>query len=239
MHSIRATARFAGIVYLLFSLLAIFGYLYVPGRFIDAGNAAETARRITEGAPLYRLGILASLVGHMLFLVLALTLYRLFRDVDRVQARWLVALVGVGVAGELVTLGYRLAPLLLLSGADYLSPFSKSQLQTLALGFIKLGGSTSIVLTMIWGLWLFPFGFLTIKSGWFPKLLGYLLYASGVGYVTTSAAEIAFPEGFHRISAFVTPLAFGELVMVLWLVIMGAKVRPMEMQPARPAGGMA
>lgn len=230
MHSTRATARFAGIVYLLFSLLAMFGYFYVPGRFIDVGNAAETARRITEDPLLYRLGILASLLGHMLFIVLALSLYKLFREVDRVQAMWLVALVCVGVAGELVTLGYRMAPLLLPSGADDRSPFTKSQLDALALGFIRLGASTSVILTMIWGLWLFPFGTLTIKSGWFPKLLGYLLYASGAGYTITCAVQIAFPDGFRAISAFVRPLAFGELVVVLWLAIVGAKVRPGEVQ---------
>ena len=83
MNSTQATARFAGIVYLVFSLLATFGYFYVPGRLVDVGNAAETARRITQDALLYRLGILSSLLGHMLFIVLALSLYKLFRDVDR------------------------------------------------------------------------------------------------------------------------------------------------------------
>jgi uncharacterized protein DUF4386 len=237
MPSTQATARFAGIVYLLFSLLAMFGYFYVPGRFVVAGNAAETARRITEDALLYRLGILASLLGHMLFIVLALSLYKLFHDVDRVQARWLVALVCVGVAGELVSLAYRMAPLVLLSGADFLSTFSKPQLETLSLGFLRLGGTTSVILTLVWGLWLFPFGILTIKSGWFPKFLGYLLYASGVGYVITCVAEILFPDGFRRISPFVTPLAIGELVMVLWLAIIGARVRPIEGRTGDAVGG--
>jgi hypothetical protein len=233
MNSTQATARFAGIVYLLFSLLAMFGYFYVPGALVDTSDAAATARKILEGASLYRLGILASLLAHMLFIVLALSLYKLFREVDRMQARLLVAFVCVGVAGELVNLAFRMAPLLLLGGGSYLSSFSRPQLETLALGFLWLGGSLSIVLTMIWGLWLFPFGSLTIKSGWFPRFLGYLLYASGVGYVVTSVAGIAFPDPFRAFSRFITPLAMGELVMVLWLAIMGARVPLAAAPPIR------
>ena len=87
MNSTKATARFAGLLYLLFSILAVFGYMYIPAAFVVSGDAAATARKITEGELMYRVGILASLVGHLLFIFLVLTLYQLFKDVDKRQAR--------------------------------------------------------------------------------------------------------------------------------------------------------
>src|ERR1051326_7683896 len=35
-------------------------------------------------------------------------------------------------------------------------------------------------LTALWGLWLFPFATLTIKSGFLPKFLGVILIISGI-----------------------------------------------------------
>ena len=63
MSSIKTTARFAGLVYVIMSVMAVFGYLYVPSLFIVRGDAAATVQRITEGALLYRTSILVSLLG--------------------------------------------------------------------------------------------------------------------------------------------------------------------------------
>ncbi len=232
MNSTNATARLAGLQYVLFSILAIFGYMVVPGRFVVLGDAAATAHKITEGAFLYRMGILASLTGHILFIFLVLTLYRLFEDVDRKQARLMVALVCVGAAAEIVNLANRVAPLVLLSGADYLSAFTQAQRESLALTFLRFGNSLAQLLTAFWGLWLFPFGILTIRSRLFPKFLGVLLLVSGVAYVVTCVVRLLLPDQFSVVSRIVSPLYLGEVVMVLWLAIMGAKE-----SPGRTVGG--
>jgi hypothetical protein len=222
MDSPKSTARLAGFLYLVMSALMIFSYMYVPSRFLS-GDAATTAKNIADGASLYRITILISLVSQILFVVVALTLYKLFRDVDRALARLMVGLVGVAIAAELVTIANRLTPLILLSGESYLSAFTKPQLDALVMGSIRWGNNLGRLLTIFWGLWLFPFGILTIKSGYFPRILGYLLLASGVGYVVTCVTIIAFPEHIATVSRFMSPLYFGELGMVLWLPIMGAR----------------
>jgi len=230
MNSSRATARLAGLLYLLFSLLAIFGYMFVPSQFVVSGDAAATARKITEGALMYRLGILSALAGHILFIFLVLTLYDLFKDVNRRKARLMVALVCVGVAGEIVNLGHRTAPLLLLSGADFLSVFTKPQLDALALGFLRLGNHLGQLIGVFWGLWLFPFGLLTIRSGFFPRILGILQIAAGVGYVVGTVTRLVFPAQAQVVSQFTTPLYIGELPMVLWLLIVGARAPRAEVE---------
>jgi predicted transporter len=115
-----------------------------------------------------------------------------------------------------------------LSGGDYLSVFTEPQLDALAMGALRLGNSLGQLLLAIWGLWLFPFGILTIKSGFFPKVLGYLLMMAGVAYVISCVTAIVFPANIDAVSRVVMPLYFGELPIVLWLLVMGAKVPQVE-----------
>src|SRR6185503_10163611 len=117
--SIQKTARLAGLLYLVMSIIMVFGFLYAPRAFIVNGDPAATAHRIIEGERMYRITILASLVGQILFIIVALTLYQLFRDVDRWLARLMAVLVCVGVACDLVVLANRMAPLDLLIGNNF------------------------------------------------------------------------------------------------------------------------
>ncbi len=223
MRSLNSTARTTGLLYLLMSGLMIFGYLYVPSKFLVSGDAAATAGRIAAGELMYRASILTGLVAQILFVFVALGLYKLFKDVDRGQARLMAALVLIGVTADIVVLGFRMAPLVFLSGADFLSVFSKPQLDALSFGFLRWGGSLGRLVTSIWGLWLFPFGYLVIKSGFFPRILGMVLIAAGFSYIATCCTFILFPGRLDLVSRIVMPLQFGEVPIILWLLIMGAK----------------
>ncbi len=223
-RSLRMTARWAGAFYLIMSVASVLGYFYVPGHFFVAGDAHATAVKIVEGMPFYRLTLLSALVGQVFFLFTVLALYQLFEGVQRAAARLLLVLVAVGIAVEIGNLVNRAAPLVLLSGAGYLDAFSRPQLEALSYGISRLGGQLGNLVMLFWGLWLFPFGYLTIRSGFFPKFLGWLLYISGFAYVVTCFADVGFPAQAALVTKVMTPLYFGELVMVLWLPIVGARV---------------
>lgn len=221
--SIKAAARRAGLLYLVMAAVMIFAFMYVPGTFVVTGDASATAHNITQRATLYRVGILAALLSHTLFVFVVLLLYNLFRDVDRKLSLLIVALVCVGVAAELANLLNRAAPLVLLSGADFLNVFSRVQLEALAYAFLRLNNTLGQLLMFIWGLWLIPFGMLVIKSRWFPKVLGILLFIAGGVYLIGCVARLVFPAFYGIISPFILPLALGELGIVLWMSIRGAK----------------
>jgi hypothetical protein len=223
---IRRTARQAGLLYLAMSILAMLSYFYLHRLFFMPGDPAATARNIHASEQLYRLSILVDLVTQFLFITVVLALYRLFEDVDRNQARLMVALVGTAIVVQFGTSVLKAAPLVFLSGAGHLSVFSRPQLEELSYLSLSLVGKQGEILTSIWGLWLFPFAVLTIKSGFLPRFLGVLLILSGVAYVVSSATSIAFPEYVNTIRPFAMPLYFGEFIVVLWLAIMGAKPRP-------------
>jgi len=209
----------------LMGIPAVFAH-YVSRALIVPGDAAATARNITAGELTWRIGVLSMLVSSIFMIFLVLSLYNLLKDVDRKQARLMVMLVAVMVILGLANLLNHIAPLILLSGADFLSVFSKPQLDALALGFLTLGSNGTYVGMAFWGLWLFPFGVLVFKSGFFPKLLGVLLIVGCFAYLTVSFTSIVLPAHTHGVNLVMLPFyAIGEASMMIWLLVKGAKVQ--------------
>ena len=231
MTSIPATARRAGALYFLFMIVGLVDMFGFTG-FLVAGDATATARNILAGELVYRLGVLTDLVTLLLFLFLVVSLYNLLKSADKWHAVLMVILVSVGVAVGLANLLTKIAPLILLSGAGYLSVFSGPQLDALALGSLSLNGEGNTVTAVFWGLWLFPFGILVMRSGFFPRLLGLLLLVAGFGYVTSSVTAIVLPAYSEIVSRVAMPLLFGEFPIIFWLLIKGAKVSLPQVRPA-------
>ena len=223
MDSTKAKARIAGILYLAMSIPGWFTLAYIPSRFIVRGDATTTASNIASGAFIYRLGILSDLVSETIFIFLVLLLYDLLKDVDRKQARLMVVLVVISVAFEFLNTLNLFAPLILLSGADFLTAFTKSQLDALVMLFLRLRGNGFGVIELFWGLWLLPFGILVFKSGFFPRILGVLLMVACVAYIVDCFSFILFPDQSDGVSKVALKLtAIGELAIMGWLIVNGA-----------------
>ena len=128
-----------------------------------------------------------------------------------------------------------IAALILVSGADFLSAFEKGQLDALAYLFLRLHGQGFVVAEIFWGLWLFPFGVLVIRSGFIPRFLGVLLFIAGSGYLASSFASLLLPSYRHLVDQFAMVLTAGELPIIFWLLIWGAKDQPLDEQAPDPA----
>ncbi len=224
---IKAAARQAGVLYLLFALMAIVNEFFVP-TLIVSGDPTATARNIAAAELTFRIGILSGFVTHLMFIVVVVSLYNLFKEVDNRYAVLMVLFVAVGVAVALANLINQLGALILLSGSDYFSVFTKPQLDTLVLALLRLHTNGVYLATAFWGLWLFPFGILVIKSGFLPRILGILLIVAGIGYLTVSVTSIVLPAYRQIVLQFMTPLYLGEMPIILWLVFKGAKVPRLE-----------
>src|SRR6266542_3277272 len=233
MNSIKATARRAGALYFLFMIVGLvdmFGF-----SFIVPGDATATARNIIAAELTYRIGILTDFVTLLLFIFLVVSLYNLLKGADKWYALLMVLLVSVGVTIGLVNILNKVAPLILLSGAGYLSVFTKPQLDALALGFLNLNSHGNTIAAAFWGLWLFPFGILVIKSGFFPRVLGILLMVAGFALLTSSVTSIVLPAYENVVSRAMMPLSLGEFPIIFWLLIKGAKV-PQPQVVSSPVG---
>ena len=234
MNSTKQQARVAGFLYLILALIAPIGLLYVPGKLIVSGNATATADNIRASEWLLRIGIASELIHQVIAVFLVLALYRLFKAVNETHAKQMVilgALVSVPIV--FVNVLNDIAALVLVSGADFLSVFEKPQLDALAYLFLRLHGQGFAVASIFWGLWLFPFGMLVIRSGFIPRVLGVLLMIAGVAYLANAFATFILPRYAPLVSRVALPLEGAELPIVFWLLIWGAKRRPTDAPPPR------
>src|SRR5438105_4387695 len=224
-HPLKKAARIAGAIYLSMVLVAPFSMLYVPGKLIVRGNAAATAGNILAHETMFRLSIFGDLIGHVIFICLAIALYRLLSGVNKTWAGLMVAFVLVSAAvGFLNTLN-NIAAVTLFRGADFLAVFDKPQRDALAYLFVRLHSQGIFIDEMFWGLWLFPFGLLVFRSGFLLLLIGVWLMINCFGYVILSVIALFFPAYDDKVFLYLQPVLFGELAIMLYLLIKGANVK--------------
>jgi Domain of unknown function (DUF4386) len=219
--------RIAGCLYVLASMVGIFGLLYVPGRLIVSGNAAQTARNIAASETLFRLGIAAHVVGEALFVFVALALYGLFNAVNRRWALCMLTLILLAVPIAFLNELNAVAALLLVRGSDFLSIFEPRQRDALAMLFLNLRRYGFELAGIFWGLWLFPLGLLVYRSGFLPRILGVALMANCFAFLINSLTSLVLPHYQAVVAGWTRPFHFGELIFMLWLLIMGAKPKPL------------
>lgn len=229
MHSRKHQARIAGVLYLLLGVTSALE-MSIPSTFIVPGDAAATVGRIASSEPLYRLYLVSGLVSQILFVFLVLALYQLLKGVSRRHASLMVALVLVQVPMAFANTLCGLAPLVLSNGADYWSAFDKPQRDAMAMGFLSLQSYGTTAVMALWGLWLLPLGILVYRSGFIPRILGVLLIIGCFGWLGISMTSLLFPAYAHIARQF-TVLAIGEILIILWLLIVGARTPSLERQP--------
>lgn len=227
LDSIRRRARFAGVLYTLIAVTAPVGLVIVPGRLIVRGDALATAERIRESPWLLHAGMASELIHQVLGIFLVLALHRLFRSVDRSLAGLVVilgALVSVPIA--LVNVLNEVAALILARGAPFLAAFDDGQRDALAYLFLRLHGKGHDVASIFWGLWLFPFGLLVVRSGFIPRFLGVCLMLAGLGYLATATTSLVLPGLAPVVVPVAGILLVGEVPIIPWLLLWGARARP-------------
>lgn len=232
MHPTDKAARIAGAVYLSMVLTAPFTLLYVPGKLIVRGDATATANNILTHETMFRLSIIGDLFTHIIFIGLGIALYRLLSVINKTWAMLMVVLVSVSAAvGFLDTLN-NVAALILFRGADFLSVFDKAQLNALGYLFIRLHSQGIFMNELFWGLWLFPFGLLVFRSGFLPRFIGAWLMINCFGYVALCVIALLVPDYYDTAFRWAQPVLFGELAIMFWLLIKGAKVPPTSVAAA-------
>ena len=164
------TARVAGYLYLMLFPLGIFGIIYVPSSLIVLGDAATTASNIMANELLYRLSIVTALTLQIVYIFLALALYKLLNPVDKNNAVLMFILVLVAAPIAMLNELNHVAVLLVLSGSDLLTTFSLDQVQASVPLFLNLHEHGVFIAQIFWGLWLFPMGYLIFKSNFLQKL---------------------------------------------------------------------
>jgi hypothetical protein len=218
-------ARVAGMLYLVIIASGIFGEAFVRSALIVPGNANATAANILASEPLYRIGFAADALMLLCDVALAVLLYVLLRPVNKTLSLTAAAFRLTQAA----ILGFNLlnyyAALLLIGGAGYAAAFEPEQLRALGMLFLDLHGHGYDLGLLFFGVSNLILGYLVIRSGYFPALLGYALTAAAAVYLTGSLARFLFPNFLPLITpAYIVPFV-AELSFALWLPVKGIRVR--------------
>src|SRR6266704_3555568 len=237
MSSTKNPGRFAGLLYLLMSILGFFAMGYVPSKVIVHGNAAATATNISASETLFRLGIAGELIGQAGFIFVALALYDLLKGVSRRHASLMVTLIVVSIPIAFLNELNSIAALVLVRGADFLSMFEKPERDALAMLFLNLHHYGFVVAEMFWGLWLFPLGLLVYRSRFLPRFLGVWLALAGFAWVILSLTGVLSLQYYDQVFTFTQPAVFGELAFMFWLLIKGARPPALDPTALSPAAG--
>jgi len=234
MTSLSKSARLAGLLYILASAVGIVRLLYIPKALFVHGNAAATANNIAAHESLFRLGIVCYLVGGTLWLFVPLALYRLLKGVDQTLAVVMVILGGLmQTPTYVINTVTDAAALLFARGADFLSVFDKPRRDAFVMLFLNLHHELDLATLIFAGLWLLPFGLLVYRSRFLPRFLGVWLMLGCFVWLAFSITGLLFPGTEDKIFTYGQPLMFGEVAVMLWLVIMGAR----EPRLAAPSAG--
>ncbi len=189
------------------------------------GDIVATVNNILASEILFRIVIVSELNGQIFHIFLALALYKLFKTVNTKLSLLMVILALVPVPIAMLNQINSFAVLQLLSSADYLKVFNVDQLHSQVMFFLNLFNTGVAIAAIFWGLWLFPLGYLVIKSGTIPKIIGILLVVAGAGYVIDSFGKFISPNYKIEVAIFTF---IGEVLFLLWLLIKGAKDKLMD-----------
>lgn len=233
--SLRRVARLAGLLYLTIIVAGIFAEFVVRSSLIVSGDAAATAENIMASAGLFRAGIAGDLIMILADVLIAILFYVLLKPVNRTLA--LVA--AVFRLAQAATLGINLLNLFfalqLVSGADYLSALGAEKSNALVLMFVEAHATGYRIALVFFAFSILVLGYLLVKSGYFPRILGIGMIVAAGGYLTDSLANfllINYADYEAVLSAVVfTPAIIAELSLCVWLLWKGVKTEQTNSRP--------
>jgi hypothetical protein len=229
----RRLARIIGALYLLLVILGPIAFLVGKTGLVVSGDPAATAANIGAHEAMFRAGMAVAGIIFLAEIVISAMLYVLFRPVSR---HWSMAatLARVGLAVvQGINLAWSALALSLVSGAAYLSAFQADQLDALTQLFMDVDAFMVLVWGLFFGLHLAILGWLVHRSGFLPRLLGWMLAIGSIGYLLQSFGAIVAPDAVDLLATLVIVLSVpGELGFAIWLVVRGVDLGKWTAQTA-------
>ena len=219
-------ARWAGGLYLAYILANV---LASSLGHIGLSDAQTLRATISGDEVMFRWGLVAALSSALLFVLTAWALYTLLRPVDEPLALLLLVLNAVGVAVQCASYLPLLAVLAQGDSAVDVRALTSPQLDGLALLSVSTYRIGFVTAQLFFSAWLFPLGWLVLRSGFLPRVLGWLLLLDGVA-VLVWFLQVLLAPAHPAISYPAWAIGFiAELGLGLWLLVRG--VRPEVQAP--------
>ncbi len=217
-------AFIAGLAILVSAIAAPFAEFFIYPMLVIPGKAEETTKNLMANAPLFRTGIFCYIVTFTCDVVIAWALYVLLKPVN----------ANLSLLTAWFRLVYTVIAAMALSNLIFIARLIKSTADLTALNPDQLSAQVKLSLTSFRSGWSYSFvffsihlgllGYLIIRSGYIPTILGILLIITGLGWLTGNLLPILFPH--FTINFVIIDIAGSfELIFMIWLLFKGARIK--------------
>jgi Domain of unknown function (DUF4386) len=225
----RNWARAVGFLYLLMSAGGLIPLL--AGRLHMSNDVAATAAAILAHPDQVHAAFAANLLVVVCYLPVPALLYKIFKPVDDTLSL-IAAFFGVlGCTVQALASLFGIAPLVVLTSGQSATGIDQRQVQALAYLLLKLYTPAYSIGLVFFAVAMIVIGWLAFKSTFMPRIIGALAMISGVGWLVflwPPLAKALWPR-------VILPLDFGEIALILWLLIVGVNLERWHDQAGRSA----
>lgn len=212
MKSPKQTARFTGLLGIIVLASGSFAHS-VTSQLINPDDFVVTAEQIIASESLFRLGFVSGLLMEIVFIFYAFLLFQLLKGVHKSAANLMFILALLPV------------PIFLLNQLHYFAVLLLVETQQLAQipFYVSLHKHGGLIVSIFFGLWLLPLGYLVYKSIFLPKILGVFLMIGCFGYLIGFIQGFLFPgtEATLWTNPALIVTHISEMLLMLWLCFIG------------------
>lgn len=218
---VQRYARYAGIAMLLTLVFGGIGEGFLPGKIIVAGDAAATTANILAHPMLVRMMFATYLVEGFADIILCVLWYVILRPVNRNLAL-ISAFIGiVSMITFAVAQSTFWASTLIVRDPAITAAFTEGQREALSFMAVRASAMIATLFLCFYGTASAIRGFLIMRSGYLPKVLGILLMIGGAGFILRSFAYILVPQ--YGSPLMLIPMGIAGIPLTFWLLFKGVK----------------
>jgi hypothetical protein len=211
--SITKVARITGLLGLVVLICGSLAHS-INSEIIDLNNEITTADNFKSLGSKYRIGFVCGLIMETVFIFYAFLLFYILRITNRLAAILMLILALIP------------APLFYANQLNHFASFLISEHSTSQMMFyLELHKNGGYIISIFFGLWLFPLGYLVYKSSFLPKFLGVFLMIGCFGYLLSFIQGFLFPNYISSLwtNPFLVITHISEILFMLCLLFKGIK----------------
>jgi hypothetical protein len=213
------TARMTGLWYLIMAITGILGFMVYHSQIFVSGNPEQTLTNLVALESIARIRLLLEFAIVISQALTAVWFFKLFKNNYEWEA-WTIGIWGMVNALAIMISAISIASAIGIANSDISAMEDKVLLIQVFQNIISnawgIGG-------LFFGLWLFPMGYIVIKSKRMPVWLGRVIILGGIGYVISTFIRYAGID-FSLNRFLMLPATIGEFWMIGYLLIFG--IRP-------------
>jgi hypothetical protein len=219
-----ALARLAGMLYLAVAILSAWAHLTSGSVYVPSDPGASAAA-VAENTALLRWAVVADVLMTVAFVALGLALQRLLHEHGPRLASAIVVFTSVSATSVLVTLIFVAGAVAAATDVGYVETLGEPGRDALVQLMLDLQRASSTLNGVFFGLWLVPVGVLTYRSGRIPRALGVVVLVGAASWIIGVA--LSFVAADLR-DATLTISTVAEIVLLLWLLVVGVRPRSVD-----------